>query len=312
MAPLIRAQTTSSESPDQARAIRLIVPSSPGQSYDFIARQTAARLSQALQQPVTVINMLGAGGSVAISAMLASPANGETLAMGTFGSVVIAPLLNPKLGYTPEALTPVAALSSDASVLLVSNTGPISSLADLKKKAASAQSIRIGHIGIGSTGHLLTIKLQNAWEVRLIDVPYKNIANAMRDLVAGDIDAVVLSSGTAATHIKNQIAKGLAISDTHRNPCIPQVRTFKEQNMDIELTSWFALLVPRAAPANVTEKLTRELRKIQLSSDLKEVFNTVCITPSRLSTKEFAASLQQEVEHWRTEIRRSDLDRVAE
>jgi tripartite-type tricarboxylate transporter receptor subunit TctC len=286
-----------------ARPLRLIVPFQPAGGTDLLARQLAARLGPALQQPAVVQNIPGAGGALAVAALLREPADGQTLLVTTSSPVVLLPLLNPKVGHASSDLQPVALLHTDSWTLVTAARGPLRALRDLRSGAQAAEAApRVGFVGVGSAGHLLTLKLQQAWGRSLVEVPYQGAAQALHDLATGELEAVVLTTSTAAVHIGEGTVIGLAISDAQRRSCLPQVPTFSEQGVPLVWQSWSGVLGPAGMPAPTVARLNRAIKQVLAQPDVQRVAQAQCLVSAAASSDEFGAQVRHSTERWRAEV----------
>ena len=295
------AQTEGANYPQ--RALRLILPYAAGQGADASARRLAAQLSRQMQQPVTLENMAGAGGAIGTQALVHSPADGYTLLYGLQSNVVLAPLLNPAVGFASGDLQPVGMVALDSMTLVSDPARGAAALADLQALARSPRGLKFGFMGVGSAGHFLALTMQQQWQARFIEVPYRAAAQALRDLSAGDIDVLALTTASAARLTSAGTVQALANTEPRRLPCLPQVRTFVEQGMNVEMVSWHGLFVPQGTPEDVVRRLSAELQRALLLPEMQQSLVSSCLTPWPAAPEEARRRLEQDVTHWRAQVR---------
>jgi len=287
-----------------SQSMRLIVPQQAGGGTDLIARQVAINLSASLQQSIVVINSPGAGGTIAIKELLRQRADGQTLMMGAMAMVVLNPLLNPQTSFTHQDLQPVAALVTDSMAIVVKSKSLITDLHELKRQAAQPAGIKLGFIGMGSSGHMIALKLQQTWGGRFLEVPYKDTGAAFRDLSAGELDALVVTTGTASRMSSAGTLATLAISTSHRTPCMKKVGTFKEQGVDLELESWQGLFAPMGTPAATIDRLNFHVNQVLALPEFQEMLAINCLAIKRGASGDFANKIAKEVDFWKVETAR--------
>jgi len=167
------------------RPLKLIAPFASGGPLDQAGRVIAAKLQDALGQPVVVENVAGAGGGVGMARLAQSPGDGYTVALGHVGSLSIGPHLNQKVGFDPlKSFAPITLLADYANVLVVNASEPYASVAELIKAAReNPGKITYSSSGIGSSNHLSGELLAALTGVKLTHIPHRGSAPAMLDLI---------------------------------------------------------------------------------------------------------------------------------
>jgi len=284
--------------------MRLIVPQQAGSNTDLIARQLSIRLSASMQQSITVINTPGAGGAIAINELLRQRADGQNLMIGAMAMVVLNPLLNPQTSFNQQELQPVASILTDSMAIVVKSKGKINDLHDLKKQAFQPAGIKIGFYGMGSSGHLIALKLQQTWGIRLLEVPYKDTGPSYRDLGAGELDALVTTTGMANRMSSEGSVSAIAVSASQRTPCMKNVATLKEQGVDFKIESWLGLFAPMGTPGATVNRLNFHVNQVLAQSEVQDKFATNCTTITRGSSGDFANKIARDVDFWKVETAR--------
>ena len=258
-----------------SRNITVIVPFPPGGSSDIVMRLVAHKVSESIKQTIIIDNRPGGAGNVAAVAIKNAPPDGYLLMMGHTGTHAINPWLYTDLKFDPvKDFQPITALIAFNNILVVPDTSPAKSVAELVALAKSKpDGLTYGSQGIGTGGHLLGELLARHAGIKLVHVPYRGIAPAVTDAVAGRVDMLFSSYISSAGHIESGKLRMLAIAGTKRHPRIADVPTMAEAGYpDVQMQQWFGLFAPAGTPAPVVRKLNAEFVKA-LQSD--EVMNKV-------------------------------------
>jgi tripartite-type tricarboxylate transporter receptor subunit TctC len=285
------------------RAIRLIVPVSPGGSLDPLARLIARHLASALGQPVVVENHAGAGGNIAFELVARARPDGLTLLVG-WDSLAINPAIYPQLGYDPlRDFAPILQTVRTAQILVVR---PSLAAADLKEFLALSrrQPISLGSPGNGSIGHLAAELLKSRSGAEWAHVPYRGGGPALQDLIAGHIDAVFLTLPAATEHIRAGRVRALAVTTAARAPALPEVPTVIESGLrGFEVVSWQGLLAPAGTDPAIIRRLNAEVTRILTLSEVAAPLLAQGFEPVPGSPEVLAARLAEDVPRWPAIVR---------
>ncbi len=271
-----------------SKPIRIVVPVSPGGSIDLLARTIAKEVSPELAQPVVVENVAGAGGNIAFGHVARATPDGYTLLMG-WDSLLINPALYPNVPYQVAQFAPVTLAITSPQVLVVGSRLKAATLGALLDTARNAEgAVTLANAGSGSPGHLAATLLEQQARVRFTHVPYKGGGPAVADLVAGHVDALMVTLPAALQHIRAGRLKALAVSSASRSSAIPEVPTVAQAGLaGYEVDSWQGLLAPSATPGGVIDRLNQvvvaALRKPEIRQQLVEQgYEVVGSTPAVL------------------------------
>jgi tripartite-type tricarboxylate transporter receptor subunit TctC len=240
------------------RAIRLIVPFAPGGGNDTVARAIALSASALLGQPVVVDNRAGAGGILGAELAAKSPADGYTLFLGGVGSHAVNPNLHAKLPYDPvKDFAPITLIASAPSVLVVHPSVPARTLAEFTALAkASPGRINYASNGNGSSAQLAAVLYESMAGVQMVHVPYKGLAPALVNLLAGEVQAMFSSVVAIVPNIKAGRLRALAVTGKRRVALLPEVPTLDESGVPgYEAGSWYGILAPAGTPPAIVAKL---------------------------------------------------------
>lgn len=302
------ASVLGAAAPAQAQAwpsgpIRLVVPFPPGGLLDGVARLVAPPLATALGQPVVVDNKPGSGGNLGTDLVAKAAPDGQTWLLGSPG-LAISPHLYPKLPYKPDDLAPVALLGSQPNVLLVPANSPARTLADLVDLLRRAPGkYQYASNGNGTSLHLSAELFKFKTRTFVLHVPYRGSAPAMTALLAGEVNFMFDNLSPALPQIQSGRVRALAVTATTRSAALPEVPTMKEAGVDgFDVTAWFGLLVPRATPAAVVQRLEAEAAKALRDPALAQALRQRGIDPGFRGAAEFATHLQREQAQWKTVV----------
>ncbi len=258
-----------------SKTITIVVPASPGGVTDTLARQLAQRFTEKWGQQAVVENRPGANNSIAAEYVSKSAPDGHTLFIGPDGTFVANPSLYPKLPYDPDkSFTPVTGLVIINHALITNPSVPAKNVTNLlamaKEKPAT---INYGTFGIGSSGHMNMELLQNMSGAKFQAVHYKGATPALTDTIAGHIQMMFVSVGTAVPQWRADKVKFIAVSSAKRMPQLPDIPTVSESGVPgYEAVSWFGLFGPAGMPADVTAKINGEIRAMHAEAEFKKTF----------------------------------------
>lgn len=267
---------TTARSTYPERPIRLVVGFTAGGNADATARLVATKLAAALGQPVLVDNRPGMAGTLAASSAAQGAPDGYTLFLGSTGSMATAPHLYKKLPYVPQRdFVSVAMLARVPHVLVVnpSLTAPdLRGLVALLKRDSSDPYPYASH-GSGTTSHLTMEMLKKEAGVAATHVAYKGSAQAVTDLLAGQVPIMVDVLQTSLPYIRVGKLRALGVSTNARFPGAPEVPTFAELGYPgLSLSPWYGLYAPAGVPATVIERLTAAIESTLTAPDMQEQF----------------------------------------
>ncbi len=256
-----------------SRAITMLVPFAAGGSSDVVMRLLSAKVSEAVKQTIVIDNRPGGGGNVAAMALKNASPDGYTLMMGHTGTHAINATLYPDLKFDPiKDFQPITALISFNNILVVPEASPAKTVAELVALARSKpEGLTYASQGVGAGGHLLGVILAKQAGLKLVHVPYRGVAPAVTDTVAGRVDMMFSSYLTASPHIKSGKLRMLAIAGARRHPEIPDVPTTAEAGFpSVVMEQWFGLFAPAGTPDPVVRRLNREFVAALQSDDVQK------------------------------------------
>ncbi len=253
-----------------SKTIRIIVPYPPGGSSDIIARAIQPLLQDALKQSVIVENKAGANGNLGTDFVAKSTADGHTFVLCDVGALAITPSVYTKLPFDPSKdLRGVTMLAYSPHLLVVHPSVPANNLKELVA-LSKQKDLNFAVTATGSAPHLAGVALQRAVDARWAYVPYKGGIQAIQDTVGGQTQ--ILMNGMLATlpHVQSGKLKLLGVSKRTRMPLIGDTPTLAEQGAPgFESGTWQGVLVPKATPDAVVQKLNTALVGAIRSADVR-------------------------------------------
>jgi len=244
-----------------ARPITMVVPFPPGPGLDLMARLVGAKLAETFRQSVVVENRTGANGVIGASLVARAPPDGYMLLMSTASTHVTAVHLIKNLPYDPlKDFTPIAAAVEPVTCLVVNGALDVNSVGELIAYAkAHPNELSYGSSGVGSVFHLMGELFNETAGVKIKHVPYRGVAPALQDVIAGHIPMAYLSISNVLGVADQGSVKILAVLEPRRFAPRPQIPSMSEVLPAFRKpSSWFGLFGPPGLPAPITARLNAE------------------------------------------------------
>jgi tripartite-type tricarboxylate transporter receptor subunit TctC len=292
-----------------SKPIRIIVPFAAGSFTETAARTVGAELSQQWGQPVIVETKGGAGSTLGTDMVAKAAPDGYTLLV-TDNSFAVSSALYDKLPYDPDKdIIKISTVAEAPAVLMVKADAPYKSLKELVDQAQkSPKQLTYGSGGQGSSAHLATELFFMQTNSELTHVPYRGVAAALLDLMAGRIDVGLSSAGSAAQHIKGGKLRGLAVAGKERHPLIPDVPTFTEAGYgNYDMVYWFGLMAPAGLPPAVLARIQQGVARAVEQPKVIDVFAATGARAVARSSTDFSKKVQDESRLWKSVVIKSSI-----
>jgi tripartite-type tricarboxylate transporter receptor subunit TctC len=296
--------------PYPARGIRLIVDTWPGGLTDILGRLAAEALSQRVGQLVVVENKPGASGNVAADLLIRSPADGYTLMIAAAGNMAVKPFLERSVPFDPLAdLVPVINVADAAHIFVVPASMEAKDLAQFIAYAkANPGKVYYGSAGIGSPPHLSLELFGRLAGVKLMHVPYKGIGNALPDMLAGRLQAMSISLGSAQPYLRSGQIRPLAAAAKERLAGLPEVPTSAQAGLPgWEMSAWFAVFAPKGTPADVVRLLNQRLQAALDEPKMRQRLLELGAEPGGGSSEAATERLRADYRLWGQVIREAGI-----
>lgn len=279
------------------KPLRVIVPSPPGGPPDLLMRILAPKLSVSLGQTVIVENRLGAGGLVGTAYVAKLPADGYTWLFTTASHTNIPPF-NENVTYdSVKDFTHVTlAAQNFGQVLVVPADSPVKTFKELIALAKkNPGKLTYGHAGLGTASHIPAEVMKTMTDTDILPVPYKGVAEATNDLIAGRIDIFFVGTQIAQQHLQSGRLRALAVTGAKRWKGMPDTPTLQELGLKhFNVVNWFGLWLPAHAPAAVVSRLQSEVVKAIAQPDVVAQFDTLGLEGVGMPSAEFALFVAKE------------------
>ncbi|MDO9404183.1 MAG: tripartite tricarboxylate transporter substrate binding protein [Polaromonas sp.] len=293
-APGVGAQQPASTFPN--KPIRFIVPYPPGGGTDIVARLVAGKMSAALGQPVLVDNKPGASTIIGTEMLAKAAPDGYTLGMVT-DSHAINPVFFPRLPYdSVKDFEPVSQLVFVPLVLVAHPSLNVKTLPEL----VAVAKLRPGRINYASIGNGSPHQISMEWlksmaGISMTHIPYKGVAPALTDLVAGQVDVMFTGTSSAGPYVKAGKLNALAVSSAKRQQTFPDTPAVAEQGLpEFDFMTWYGTVLPAGTPPAIVQRMSQEIAAALNQPDVKERLASLGVVGTPSSPAEFRAFIRSE------------------
>src|SRR5437868_7644623 len=303
---LVLAAAASAAYPE--KPIRFIIPAAPGGSPDVLMRILTQQLSLQLNVPLVVENKPGGSYVLGTMDIVKAPPDGYTLGYGNIVSLAINRSLLPSLPYDVERdLTLVSNVTHVFNMLAVNNDLPVHNVTDLIAYAKkNPGKLTNGSSGNGTTGHLGAELFKMMTGTDIVHVPYKGSAQAINDLMSGQIQLMFDNVPSIGPHVKAGRVRGLGVSSPRRAASFPDIPTIDEAGVrGYETNSWGGVIGPARLPREVVNRLGTEIRAAPKVPAPVDPYRQLDSEIDGSTPDEFLALVRRETPKWADVVRRS-------
>lgn len=291
------------------RPVKLIIPFGPGGFTDVVARILGQKLSVAMGQQFVVENKPGAGSTIGTDFVAKAAPDGYTLVMVSTAHV-LGPWVYKKVPYDAlKDFTVVSKLVDSAYVFVVNPKVPAKNVKEFIALAkANPDSIRYASSGNGGNQHLMGGLFATLTDTKLQHVPYKGSSGATNDLLAGIVESSFAAVPNVLPHIQQGKLRALAVTTSKRIPQLPNVPTLAEAGVPgYDASVWLALLAPANTPADIVNKLNKEIAKVLASPDTKKALFDAGVESAYATPEAMTAYMGKEYERWGKVIKDANI-----
>jgi tripartite-type tricarboxylate transporter receptor subunit TctC len=281
------------------RPVHLIVGFPPGGPTDITARVIAQWLSERLGQQFVVENRPGAGSNVGTEAVVRAPPDGYSLLLVTTSNAISGTLYERLNFNFIRDIAPVAGISQYPIVMMINPSVPANTVSEFIAYAkANPAKINMGSGGTGSPFHVAGELFKMMAGVDMVDVPYRGSAPMLTGLLGGQVQVAFDSIQASIEHIRAGKLRALAVTTTRRSEALPDIPTMGEFVPGYQASGWNGIGVPRNTPAEIIEKLNREINAGLGDAKLKAQFAELGATVLLQTPAEFGKLVAQETDKW--------------
>jgi tripartite-type tricarboxylate transporter receptor subunit TctC len=292
------------------RPVRIVNTFAAGGAADLLARTVADGLAAAFGQPFIVETRAGAGGTIGVQSVMATPPDGYTFVITNVSILVLAPISNPRLSYAPlRDLTNIAYIAGSPIVLSVNPTSGIKTLDQFVAAAKrGGKPLPYSSSGVGSMGQLFAESFAQQAGIAVEHVPYKGASQGLLDLVGGHISFAAQTLTSTFGQIRAGTLTAVAQTADRRLPDFPDLATFREQGYpDLVTTTWFSLSGPAGLPPDIVEKVNRSVVQTMARPEIDQRMRQEGMVTQALTPAEFGQLIETETVRWKPVIERAGL-----
>ena len=281
------------------KPVRLIVGVVAGGANDTVARLLAQTLSERLGQPVVVENRPGAGGNIGLEAVVNAPADGHTLLFASSANALSALFYDKSSFSFARDIAPVTSLVRGPLIMEVNPSFPAKTIPEFIAYAkANPGRINMASAGIGNTTHVAGELFMMLTGTKFTHVPYRGGAPAVTDLISGQVQVYFDGVSGSLDHVRSGRLRALGVTTAERADVLPNVPSIAEFVPGYEAGGWYGIGVPKNVPAEVVDKLNREINASLADAKLKTRLADLGYATSGSSPAEFGSMIAREIEKW--------------
>src|SRR5437867_549102 len=280
------------------KPVHVVVPFTAGSATDILARSFGQKLSEMWGQPVVVDNRPGAGGTIGAAIVAKSAPDGYTLLVHS-AAHAYNPSIYTDLSYdTARDFVEIAPLAGQPNVLVVAPSLGVKTVAELIALAKQKPGqLNFGSAGTGSGTHINAEKFRLAAGIDVVHIPYKGTPEALTDTMAGRVSYFFSPISAALPNIREGKLIALGVSTAKRSSALPNVPTLAESGLPgFDYNLWVGLFAPAGTPAEVVEKINKDISRALQSPDIKERLANLGAEAMPMSPAEFKAFVHTEID----------------
>jgi tripartite-type tricarboxylate transporter receptor subunit TctC len=298
----------SAQAPFPSKPIRLITLTTAGGSLDTLARIIAAKLSEQMGQQVLVENRTGAGGNVGVEAVAKSTPDGYTIGMNTVSTHGINPTLyGASMPFDAlKDTAPVSQVAELKNVAVITPSLPAKNIQELIAYArANPNKISFGSAGSGTSQHLSGELFKMRTGTQMQHIPYKGAAQALPDLLSGQIQLMFVSIPEALPNVRAGKLRALGVTSKDRSSVLTDVPTIAEQGLEFDVSAWFGVIAPAGTPRPIVNRYAAEIAKGIEQPETKGKLSGIGMDPVIKGPDAFAQFIRDEIARWAPVVKAS-------
>ncbi|MGB3067444.1 MAG: tripartite tricarboxylate transporter substrate binding protein [Ottowia sp.] len=290
-----------------AKAIRIVVPFTPGGTTDYVTRLVAAEAAKSLGQTIVVENKPGAGTVIGVDSVAKSAPDGYSFVTVANSFCVNATLIK-KLPYdTRKDLRPVALMGLSEHVLATHPSSGLKTVADIVSQAKAGKKLSYASFGNGTSAHLAGEMLKTQLGLDIVHVPYKGQAPALADLLGGQVSMMFGNWPEFRSHVQSGKLVAVGMATAARSVYAPDIPTLAEQGLKVESNSWNGLLAPAGVPDDIVQRMNTAVAEAMKAPALAEAFQKGGISAKTGTPAQFAAYIDSEIARYAEVIKKAGI-----
>lgn len=291
------------------KPIRLLIPFTPGGGTDFVSRLVGSKLAASTGWNVVMENKPGAGGNIAIAAAAQAPADGYTIVMGQADNMMLGPWLYPNVGYdSVDSFAPIVQVSVAPLVIVAATNSKLTGPAELVAAGKAGDGITWATAGNGTLGHLFGEQLKDATGMKLTQVPYKGAAPGIADVIGGQVDTAIMSTGSVLPQIRAGKLRAVAVTSAARSPMLPDTPTIDEAGQKgVDVKVWLGLFAPKGTSPEIVARINAEVNKVLQMDEVKDKLANAGISPAGGTSAAFAEFVKDDYARWGKVVKASGV-----
>ncbi|MEQ1774964.1 MAG: tripartite tricarboxylate transporter substrate binding protein [Burkholderiales bacterium] len=291
-----------------AKPIRILVGAPPGGSNDILARAISQRVSESVGQPVVVENRPGANQMIAADLTAKAPPDGHTLYV-TSTSYTTGAALMSKLPFDPvNDLAGITMLGFGPMVLVVHPSLPARNTRELiALLRARPGQLNYTSSGVGGINHLAMEVLKSSAKIDIVHVPHKGMGPALTDLIAGQVQAVIVGLPSVEAHLKTGRLRVIGVSTAKRSAFAPELPPIADAVPGYDVSLWWGIFSAAKTPRPAMERLNAEIHKALSTADVKKRFADFGAEPSPMTPEAFSAHVRGEIAKWGKVVKENQI-----
>jgi tripartite-type tricarboxylate transporter receptor subunit TctC len=288
------------------RPVRIIVKFPAGQATDTIARLMGQSLSERLGQPFVIENRTGAGGNIGTESVVRATPDGYTLLLVSITNAMNATLYK-KLNFNfIREIAPVASIGGTPYVMVINPSVPAKTVPEFIAYAkANPGKINMGSSGSGSASHVFGERFKMMTGINLVHVPYRG--GYVSDLLSGQVQIAIGTISTNLQYIRGGMLRALAVTTATRSDVLPDIPTMAEFVPGYEISQWYGVGAPKGTPAEVIDKLDKEINAVTTDPTIKARLAGLGVEPMSMTSAAFGKFIVDETEKWGKVIRAANI-----
>ena len=291
-----------------SRPVRIIVPFAPVAGADIVARLVGQWLSERLGQQFIIENRPGGASNIGTEAVVRAPADGYTLLV-VDGSPTINATLFDKLNFNfARDIAPVASVIRSPLVMVVNPSTPVKTVPEFVAYAkANPRTVNMASGGNGTPSHITGELFKMVAGLTMAHVPYRGGGPALTDLLGGQVQVLFAASSSSIEYVRSGKLRALAVTTAVRSEALPDVPTVRESLKDFEASQWYGVGAPRNTPAEIIDKLNKEINAGLSDPTMKARFADLSGAVALGSPADFRKLIVDETEKWGKVIRAANI-----